>query len=258
MGRPALVDNDGAGVALGEPETARGEFTLEPRAVARRIPGVQRGGSHVVQGDPGSGFHQPFARRRFRDRGVAFEDAGGEEPGAHVGAALALGAVIASPGEGGRRRWQAELEGDQVADVGPACVVVVEVDQDAVVPHDAVDAVLVVTAMLRVLRADVRLGLQAELGLKALPEKIQDGLGIDGLGRRVHVHVVTGLPGPVVSRAGNEFPELRVEIAARDDAARGNYTGDLVGLGFEQVSRKRASAGAAGAAGDHGKAPARL
>lgn len=216
-----------------ELETARGELSLKAFAVRRGIPGVQGGGSDVVERDPGAGFHQPFARRGFRDRGVAFQDAGGQEPGAHVGAAFALGAVIASAGERRRSRRQAHLEGDQVANESAPGVVVVEVREDAVVADDAVDPVLVMSAVLGVLGPDVRLALQLELGLEGLPEAIKDLLRIDGLWRRVDVDVIDRFLRPMVGRAGDELAELRVQVALGDDAARLDHTGDLVGLGFE-------------------------
>ena len=255
MGRPALVDDDGAGCALGQTETSGGQFALKAFAVGRGIPGGQRGGSNVVQGDAGAGFHEPLARRGFRDRGVAFHDAGGQQPSRHLRSALALGAVIAGPCEGGRRRRQAELEADQVANEGSSRVVMVEIHQDAVVPDDAVDAVLVVTAMLRVLRADVGLPLKLELGLEVPPKEVQNRLGIRGLGRRVDVHVIAGLPCRVVSGSGDELPQLGVEIALGDDAAWGDHASDLVGFGLQQVGAQGPAAGAAGAAGDHGAAP---
>jgi len=250
MRRPGPIDDDGPGGAKGEPQAPGGEFALQGRAIRRRLPGSECLGPDIVELHAGAGFLQALLRRRRRDRLLGFDDARPIHPFDDVGPAFLKQPVRDAAGVRRRGGLQAEGVGDPDRDVGAPGVIVAGVDHAAVVADQAVDAVLVTPTVFHVLGADVSAG-QPELGLERPPPRVEDSLRIRRVGRRVAMDVVAGPIGPAAGCAGDELGKLRVEIAARDDAAGLDDQGFLGGLGLQEVGAESAAALASGAAGDH-------
>lgn len=239
------VDDDGAGGPHREAEAASSELRPQAFAIGRSIPSLQRGGPNVGEPDAGSGFHQPFLRGH-RYRLLALHQIVPGHPRHDVFAAFFDQPMGDAASVRSRRRLQSEIEGHAQVDVGPARVIVLQVDAAAIGTDERVNTVFVEPALLVVLRADIGVAGQPELLLEGRPPAIQDGLGVGRARRGINVDVIARAVRPAAPGAGDELGELLVEISPGDNAAWRDHADGLTDLGLEQVRRQVAPALAAG------------
>jgi len=157
-------------------------------------------------------------------------------PAQDVEAALLGQPICDRPGVGRRRRRQAERVADDDVHVRPALEIHRDVDGLTVWPDKSISAVLVAAVVLHVLGAAVRLANQLEFPLEGSPPSRENHLAVGCVERGIAVDMVNRLTGAAMARAGNDLPELRMQIFARGDPA-GHH--DLSGLTLLRLHQMR-------------------
>uniref|UniRef100_A0A9E7ZPV6 Uncharacterized protein n=1 Tax=Bosea sp. NBC_00436 TaxID=2969620 RepID=A0A9E7ZPV6_9HYPH len=143
---------------------------------------------------------------------------------------------------------KAALEFDDPTDFFAAGVFVREIGDFPVRFHQAVDEVIMRTAIFEVFDA-AALGLsEAKFLLIGRHEEIRDGFGI-GTGGRINVDVMHGSIRSTVAGSGNELTELAAEIGGSE--MTGIQNAHFLPLARQEMASQRRPASAAGRAGYH-------
>ncbi len=250
MRGPTRIDDDQPLPSEPQVEPMGAQGGDETGAVAAPVPRSEGRTTHGIEGDAGALLQPALPWSEAGDRTRSLRASGSREPVGDIRTPLRSQAAFDRPGMLRCDRAHAELELDDAADLLAAGEVPGQVYDAPRRAHEAVDAVLVPSAVLDVHGPAVGLLRHSELGLEQRPPPRPGPCLIGDSRVRIDVDMVDGAVGSTAERHGHELAHLRDQVCASESPCRDNR--DFLVVGFQEMKGECiADPAPAHGAGDH-------
>ena len=250
MRGPTRINDDRPLPSVPQVKPIGAQGSDETGPVTALVPCGQGRTTHGIEGHTRALLQPALPWRETRDRARSLWAPGSREPVGDIRTPLRAQLAFDRPGMLRGDRAHAELAFNDPADLLTAGVIPGEVDDAAGGEHEAVDAVLVPSAMFDMHGPAIGLPLHSELGLEQRPPPCAGPRLVGDSRIRIDVYMVDGAVCSTAERYGDQLAHLRDKVCASEPSCWDNR--NLVVVGFQEMKGERITAPTpAHGAGDH-------